>query len=571
MSRDSGTIARINSLLEAKTPESVLQLKNLLVESKIQPNMALLQAIKLAKTRADLLGIGICLRYGGNPNMYIESSGISKHVHVIPYLYRILLSNKATPDVIDNVIALFILSGADITRPVFDPNLGGIRSEQEIMSSEHRQTVYQWMINDGYSLMQIYRGGKYKTYFKPEQFRAFDILLDNVEGPPIKKELSINTMILKALGDRLIDHLSLSDHGVLWSNTLLMEAFRYLNVPAFTFIVKAGYIPKYPDINTLLLKAREYKANADKDATIYSSYVAVLKMIKVIIENGAELDMEQRELVLSISKDLYDELVKIYKVPYWKKVCSNPHPHQEDIPLRLRQLALTLNIPTNDFKSVCSNIQAISQSDKEEIKDAAMKRQSVQMGLKMGYLNEFVAGNPPVLVCENQGLINGRPNDYSDAEISYYRDSNGRVWCFTSDKYANILETRKNIHTNEKLPDEFIDEVKFKLSILQKLGISTLSTPQHMSQHIDQVWTDDTFDSAQVDLVKIIDDAGLTRDRFMKLTSAQIQKHLDNLDINTNVKDLTSKHAILTLAWILDWLKNKNPGLYQTVISVLKS
>lgn len=564
MNRDSVAISRVNALLDAKTPESVLQLKNLLTKSLLQPNIALLQAIKLAKSRNDLLNIGICLRYGANPNMYIESSGISKHVHIIPYVYRTLLANKTGMDVIDNVIALFILSGADLTRPVFDPNLGGIRSEQEIMSEERRQTVYQWMDNDGYNLIQIYRGGRYKTYFKMEQFRAFNILLDNVEGPPVQKDLAINAMILKALGDRLYPYLTLSDHGVLWSNTLLMEAVKYLNVPAFTYIVKAGYLPKYPDINLILVKARGYRSSGDND-----SYQAVLQMIKVIVENGAELDMEQREMVLSISKELYDELVKVYKVPYWKKVCSNPH--QTEIPLRLRQLALTLNIPTNDFKSVCSNIQAISQSDREEIKEAAMKRQSTQMGLKMGYLTEFVAGSPPVLLCENQGLINGRPNDYSDVEMSYYRDSKGRVWCFTSDKYDNILETRKNIHTNEALPEEFLDEVRFKSSILHKLGMNTLAAPQHMSQHIDQVWTDDTFDNTQVDLIRVIDDTGLPRERVTKLTNVQIQRYFDQLDINTNVKDLTSKHAILTLAWVLDWLKSKNSNLYQTLIDRLKT
>lgn len=582
----------ITKILRDSTPEGRLQLKTLLVKGSQDRGMVLLKAIEMGKTSLDLLPIAMCLRYGASPNMYINSRGLSAHIHLLAFVHKVLTTTQVGEDYPDTLIALLIMAGADLTKPVYDEKMGGIRSEEELLTPSSTiydgPTVREWLRNEGYPLVEQYhlRGGINNVIDVPVR-RMLSILLDSREYMALYSQdmgsPQINSMIFKSLGDNVIAGLNLESYQILWTKGNIASAFKNLNVKGFNYVVKSGQLPTYPDINDMLVLAQRYMEKSKKEEpdmkTVKNTQIAnkhaiavgaIVDMIRISVNNGVVLDSHQRDILGGLDQKFFDEVNKAYEQPYWKKACFNPK--QKEVPERLRKLALELNIPTSSHEEVCTQLKRIHQSDKKEVKESAMRRKQVKLGADHGYISEFVNGAVPSLACSNSAKINGRPSDYSDLNISSYRNSRGNVYCFTSDKYEDILSTKHNIVSGgrEKFPDEFLDEVAFKLSVLKKAGFDLTRAPAHLTETLDTLWEVDKYEDTPVNIDRIVEsleDSGITRKKFLSLKADQIQAIADNLSIRSNFRLLTSRHAVMTLAWVLNWTKEKNPSLYKNIVS----
>ncbi len=551
-------------------PIFVLGLKYGLVNRFLDPDLSLIQLIDITKDRSqrDLLPIGECLRYGANPNMYVEAPGLSNHIHILGYAFDKVRSLPERTGYPDTALALMIYAGADLNKPIFDPNFGGIRKESDYYAPDSGRSTGQWIAQQGYPLVLEYQAEGLATKVPRRQIEVLSILMDYAAEVDKSKTRQENNLYIKSLGEKLLPKLTPLKESNYYINLDLLDCINYLNAPAFKYLVSSGLVPAFPVVNEILLLARSFKAQQ-----YLFAMDAMLEMLQATVSTGYDLTSDQRLLLTGVSDAFQTKKLTQEKQPYWEKACSST---STEVPLRLLQLAAELNIPISGSKTmICNRMRDFAKRDPKELKEAAVRRSRERMNITMGFLDDFISGTPQGITCENGSLIRGNPHEYADVDLSFYRNASGKVYCYTSDQYASLLETKVSPETQEPLPVAFLEELKFKADLLKKLQLSR--PPQKISDAIDQLSQADTLDTEIVytwepmkrrlfeDLAK----KGISSERLNQITPVAISELLRKYGINGNVGKLTPSHARDTLIWILDWLSKYNPEVYSKILTQL--
>src|SRR5438105_1135115 len=71
------------------SPETILYIITALNQQKLDPHTALIQAIAHATKKEDLVPIALALRYGADPNLYVNAPNIGD-IHILGYSYLVL-------------------------------------------------------------------------------------------------------------------------------------------------------------------------------------------------------------------------------------------------------------------------------------------------------------------------------------------------------------------------------------------------------------------------------------------------------------------------------------------------
>ena len=200
-------------------------------------------------------------------------------------------------------------------------------------------------------------------------------------------------------------------------------------------------------------------------------------MLTLSISYGSETDMDQYNIIGSLGKSVLENINREYNHPYWKKICKSSFEGKENnfdkkVPDELKRISLSLNIdPYLGKKGICDNIMYLSKADKELIKESAQKRQKIRMTAELGNLNDFTTDKLPNLMCRNRELLQNDPTNYIDVGMSYYKDEQGAIWCFTDDMYSTILETGTNPYNRTSLPNSFKTKLTNQIQVLKDLGL----------------------------------------------------------------------------------------------------
>jgi hypothetical protein len=460
-----------------------------------------------------------------------------------------------------------LLDGSNLAKRIYDPSFGSIK---KVVKLDDGPSILEWLINNGYpQIKEIYQKG-IESYLSKETLNYLYILLDQVDkisfGTTTPQHVTIrNKMIIRSLGDNNIVKLVPQANGVLWNNLDLINAVVYLNLPAFTKIIKAGIKPSYPVINDLLLRAMRYRQlNLDMFEKV------ILEMLKVCIVNGVQMDKYQLSMISGLDGEIYNDVIKEYQKPLWRKSCMEPKDKNE-MPLKLRQLATLFDIPIQSKEFVCSRLTELAKRDSDELKDAIKSQKTRQMGSSLGWTEEFIVGNPPTLACTNK--LSHPYNEYSSLHISSFREADDSVWCFTSDQYESLLETKRNPYGGE-LPDSYLKEIQFKLDTLKSLGLDPLQSKSMLvDDRVKLLSEPDSDENTDVSFLKIFDDIlereGIARSKYNRLTNDAIKEKMDDINIVVNVDGLSVDHAKITYAWIIVWLSTNEPSLYRRAITDL--
>ena len=99
------------------TPESILYLITALNRNKIDPNTTLIQGIDNANHKQDLVPIALSLRYGADPNLYVNFPTVGD-IHILGFVY-LVVSYKTLP-LLNSLVIMLMAMGADPNRLVFD-------------------------------------------------------------------------------------------------------------------------------------------------------------------------------------------------------------------------------------------------------------------------------------------------------------------------------------------------------------------------------------------------------------------------------------------------------------------
>jgi len=347
----------------------------------------------------------------------------------------------------------------------------------------------------------------------------------------------------------------------------LDECVTHFNSVAFTKLLKKGHIPSYLLINKIIVGMREYRK--------LDRIIAAQELERMLLESvdvGVQLDLDQLNIISIMGKDVLDTVNHKYEQPYWKKVCKTP---SHTIPEVLKRLAVSLNIdPTMNQSAICESINTLSKSDKESLKDAARKRQQMRMASDLGNMNEFLGDKQPTFACRNRSSMTHDPLDYNDMDIAYYRDEQGVIWCFTSDTFANLIETGVNPYNSVILPESFLAQLKYQLDVLRKLGIDaihgeigiyTSQIATTFSTALDELGKKDAItekiSSRALDkFIQLASIHSISPDSIKSLTKEKMIDGLRSINYNVELASLNTSHALVTVARIIDHLNKTDKG-----------
>lgn len=543
--------------------EYILGLKLGLQLGNIDPNVALVELISNGDRENDLYSIALCLRYGGNSNVYVSSTTLSQHIHILGLAYN--SAQKASDEAyLHTLIGLLILDGAQLTKKIFDPSFGSIKKTVVLDDSP---TVLNYLSQNGYDVIEtIHKEGLVK-HLSPKTMNYLNVLLDrpgdvkfdfNVKQP---SQMNIrNMMIIKSLNNMNID-VQVNQNNM-WNNIDLNNTLMYLNGNAFEKVLKAGVKVSYPMINDILLRGLKYR-----ELKLEFCEKTILKMVDLMVQNGTELDSYQSSVLSTLDSTLVDSITKLKQKPYWRKTCQIK---KGDMSLKLKQLATLFDIPLHDKEFVCDRLSELAKRDPIELSQAIKSQRLRSLSLKLGWTEEFIAGNPPTLVCTNK--LSQPYDEYNDLSVSSFRESDDSVWCFTSDQYESLLSTKRNPFGGD-LPEDFLNEIKFKLNTLRSLGMDPSKTSK-LSDRIAMLSQPDTEDTTSKTLDQLLDmlaEEGVAKSKYYSLKKEDIKRNLQSLGIYIGIQGLSDEHIRVTYAWIIGWLKDNEPSLYRQTIVELKS
>lgn len=595
------------------SPELVLYLEAALRLAVINPSNLLVQAIARATTKETLVPIALALRYGANPNTYVNVPGVGT-MHILGYVYTTLQGEPYTQvdsPVVNAIIIMLVISGARPVMPIFDPEAGRVRSHVNTMDrlerSQQAPSTLIWLSDQGYStiLPDIQDGF---GLVEPGFMNQIGILLDRndlITIPPAGLDLQLAFTarangILSRWLDRLVVETPSDEELRVFLNEQGLSglAIDFLNAELFRRLVDLGYIPDYNTINLLLVRMRQYQTIRDR-----LSSQEIEAMLLEAVRFGTTLDRDQFAMLASMpfGRAFVDVVLQEYNQPYWKKACrqANTSPlgrdQQQDplhpvdtqskvtvrptqVPSRLRRLAVSLGVdPSQNRNEICEALDRLASADPDRLRQAAIRRQQTRISANLANVNEYIGlsgSTPPMLVCRNQSMMDqhGNPYEYNDLDLAAYRDGSGAVWCFTRDMFENILETNVNPYSLQPLPESFRIAVQNQLDMSRRLGLLE-TRPVRFTEAIEQLRSKDNPDPSCAgctdESTRIVDTLvqtgtlyGVPPERLRNLTRPQMEQLLQVMGSEPlPLASLTTSHALVTFARQVQDVLRRQPDL----------
>jgi hypothetical protein len=604
------------------TPEFNLILLRALQVKALDPDVSILQALATATNKQYLIPIALCLREGVDTNMYVAMPGVGT-IHLLGYIYLSFIKlygdevfNQAsyvsttdenalpwnntynpitynTPSedlivhessnynlndsvVLLNVVVLMLLiRGSRPQMPMFDDNAGKIAPPDDIVkrfqtnytvvrTNNSRISVVDWLRSQGYNtvLEQITIGvaANLQTVIDDNSMNLLSIILDD---PTIRGRdyvASDYDLAIQAYSSVVIQQIPIPTDIVIMDYRVLNMAVDYLNAAVFINLVNQGYEPSYLLLTKIIVAMKIYY-----DLKHAVSYQELEKMLMASLNAGIQLDNDLIAIVSTIGSNLLDAVMKVYKQPYWKKVCNAKG---TEVPEALRKLAMSLNIGIDGKAGICDRLLALSRADKEALKQAARVRQQQRMSADVATTDQYLNDKTPTVMCHNRSLLAHDPDEYNDIDIAYYKDDQGAVWCFTSDAFNTLLKTRMNPYNNTALPQFFLDKVSYQLNMLQRLGLEnitqiiTMKAPMTYGEALDKLNEVDVISNIESeDAVNTFIQLGVQNNfsllSIRDLTKEQMMAALRTIGYDIDLKLLTDSHALIITARLLKYVASK--------------
>lgn len=539
-------------LLEDITPEFIYLLLLSLQRNIINVDLLLTQLIyNLNKGgKKYLIPIALALRYGGNPNMYVNipSIGIA---HFLGYVY--LHANNVDIYVINTIVLMAIIKGSRAVMPMFDKEAGKITADIPGKVSKGI-SVKDWLTDHEYpTILQQTTILNIPKIVEPETLHYISILLDDPKYFTRKLIEGDITSIIQAHSNNLLTLTPLPKAKKLMDHVVLLDSLKYLNHGAFNHYMLKGVCPSYMLVNEILIKMKSYLQRDEKLIMLLLE-----KILSEIVKQGIELDQDQLSILSTLGKDIFDNIYKEYGQPYWRKICKSKT-CMESIPKTLQKLALALDIdPTMDKNAICRHIDILSKADPEAVKEAAIRKQQNRVAAKTSGVQDFISEKTPAIVCRNASVLRNNPFDYNNYTLATYKDEQGALWCFPSDMYESLIEDGINPYNMEKIPDSVKIEMEGKLHILRKVG-ADIKDPQSFSDAINELSTPDVINQKNSEeelrkFITLVGKHGVSPETINSLTKLQMMDALRSIGYRVDLQPLSTSHALVTFSRIGNYI-----------------
>jgi hypothetical protein len=543
---------------------------------KAKYNLFIIEALKLGKINSDELFKNvvfeirninditpaiIALKNGANPNVYIRTKrhGI---MHVLAYLIVLLRSKQVNHNLIAYIVLILKLMGSQLQSKVFD--VPDSSNRDELRTSNEPLTVSQWMLNNNFDPQNLH-----KTNIPPEIKSFISYMTDNshiepymVQGGESGEKIRLD-IVAAVRATNILTHIR-SENPISYmsgSHINLKRCIELHYLDGFKYYITHGEYATYFTINDLILRFRDAVRSENKTLIeLYSN------MIKKSIKFGAKLDLYQLGLISTTSEDLGADILQLYRQPLWKKI-SSPQYDVVKIPNTLRNIAFNLNITPLTPKNIRFTLQELSQADPQALKDAAILRQRTRVGVCTSSISDYVEGSASLAVCQNKTTLHQDPFKYNDVSMSFYRDSDGKIWCFTSEMYQSLISNQTNPYKqDEPLPFLFIEQLKMNLNILQKYKIS-ISKPVSFEEALDLLSIPDEITNDESEFIMGKFDV----ERIKLLNVEQMRSILQEFKIDQPyLSQLNSHHRVVTFCRAIYVVTKSNPDKRRRFIDMFE-
>lgn len=503
----------------------------------IHPDVLLSASIAECRTNAGLVPIALALRSGANKNLYLNTPSIGP-AHVMVYTVSTLRDAGCPIQLINSVCLVLIQMGARTVSPAFDQ--GGNKVEIGNRDGEQFDTgfIKSIAVNllpreasspanlftkssvgafgrvSTISVQEWFRSQGLSDYSSPEEVimnldkesrLIIGTICDNVklaypDGTVFESVVTPThpTLLVPSFDDVLLNRavnvgkalpltpglkISSEEHG---ENFAIGRCVDTGFTELFKHFLDQGLMVSYFTVTRICLLLKESFAMKDL------IFVEELQtMLLYAVSRGINLDLDQMSLISTTNDDIAQMILNEYRQPYWRKICTGPQNVEPTKALQSLSFALLgPNVGEMTKAALCTQLHNLSQADPEALKHAAVERQRTRVSSIVASVQDFV-GNKPVVTCRNKTVMQTDPFAYNDAQMSFYADRQGAVWCFTSDMYEGLVSRPINPHTNQELPIPFQHQLRSQLELLKQLGISTTAAPMSISEAVDNLNLDD--------------------------------------------------------------------------------
>lgn len=516
----------------------------------IDPDTLLMYLVPFFNRREYLILTAFALRAEANPNLYIRDPKYGT-AHILTEIYLFHGAQASTDENILISIDMLLIKGARTDMPAYDNKGGEIQKEFGVNKI---LTVNQWI-----------KSNKYPEINKIRDDHKSNLLL-NIDD----HRLTSNDIypVIKYYSSIILPSCPIDETKVELNYNVLIFSIAFFNVDAFKYFCDQGYEPTYTLMNTLIIQANKYK-----DLRYYVHMNAIIDMIIYSINIGICIDSEQSMMISYLGPDIYQKIMSQYTTPYWRKVCKIPD--SRNVPEKLKRTAAMLDIdPSLSKKIICDNIDTISKADKDTIREAAIKRQEDRLSNQVTTINEYSSNSK--FVCSNDSLWSNSPSEYSQIDIAIYRDEGGLIWCFPSDRFDTLIETKVNPYTRNNLPKEFVKSLEDKNELLSKLGLKSSTTnnrtPMTFKEALDNLDIEDKLDDEGSNIsvqrmLKLGEKYGISSSTINNVPKGTLSKALRSVGFNQDFTSFSNRHSLITTSKIVNELDQNQLKTFFTIIT----
>lgn len=559
------------SLQGPLSPGFIFLWKLALERKAIDPDVALIESIAQAQTRASLLLIALSLRHGGNPNMYVATPGVGT-IHLLGYVYAKLLPTIGTadPELIELIVAMLVIAGSKPVMPIFDPSGGKINPTGLPDPRKATMDVPQWLREQGViGLLEKLPPNLYST-LNPAIANELAVLLDRVDLKPSVTNTELSS-IIKAFSDHMLTNMKIVES---WRHdgldyVSLKETVIYYNRPAFIYLLDQGLGPSYNLVDFILTRMNE-----SREQGLSLLQEEDEKLLTEALARGVELDQEQLTLLRQNGQAVVERIEKVYQEPYWKKTCQVT---KGPVSPRLQSLAFGLNLDPSQGKdkaSLCHSLEKLATAEPDKLVSAAVKRQQERISASVSEVTEYIDNEGgPAFVCRNRSLLPHDPYEYADEELASYRDEQGVVWCFTSNMFETLIGHGLNPYTNQKLPSSFLHQLTSQLAKLKQLKVD-YSNPVTFEETITRLRSPDVITNEESDkilrqFIQLGERNGIMEEQLKQISVDKMKEGLRALGYQVQLPK-NSPGALRDTAWVVVTASASKPEVATRFFTAIK-
>lgn len=481
-----------------------IELFNAILSDRLyDPSKCLALSLRHLKTKEDIGIVVTCLINNADPNLYMNIKDIGP-VHVL-YAINYLLDET----LFRILYHVMVTNGSDGDLNLHNYSKHISFDEYSFEPSPEDETVFSKLTGINRNLneqeqmyLQIFTNQKSVDSWNISDLEIM-IVARNSEWENIKTDVK-DSLFLKL-------------------------AFKSTFYELLDKMIKSGIRPNYFDMWYFI--TRTAKIYGDPEMHLLREIYK--DMLVLLIKTGVSMDVHQFDQLAKINEELKVTTSNEYNGPLWVKVCSRED--DDYLPAELNEAALIFNITPGASKSeICNTFREIASSRLEDVISHFKNINVDGLTKSVSTLSDFIS-NSVNDKCYNEHESGDDFMEFSEKTLAYYRDNEGKIWCFTSNTFRELVDEGINPINKKPLPIHFSEIVRHKIHFLERNNIDlndpqTISTMMKRLTSVQKVSSDESNEKSG-NIEYLLKHRGFSKDRILNMKIKELAARFRSIGI----------------------------------------